>query len=63
MTSGSLGPGGGAGAGAGGGGAGAGAGGAGCGEFDESIALLPESALVSAPPPQAARLAASAATS
>src|SRR3982751_2341133 len=63
VTIGSLGPGGGAGGGGAGGGAGVLAGGGSCGEFDESMTLLPDSAVVSTPPPQAARLAASAATS
>src|SRR6185369_4351940 len=63
VRTGSVGPGVGAGAGAGGGGGGGGAGGAGCGEFDESITLLPEKTVWSAPPPHAVRLAAKAATS
>src|SRR5215831_5070055 len=63
VTIGSFGPGGGAGGGGAGGGGGVGARGGSCGEFDESIALLPVSVVVSGPPPQAARLAASAATS
>jgi hypothetical protein len=63
VTIGSFGPGGGAGGAGAGGGAGVLAGGGSCGEFDESITLLPESETVSGPPPQAARLAASAATS
>ena len=63
VTIGSLGPGVGAGAGAGAGGGGGGAGGGGCGVFDESITLLPEKTVVSAPPPHAVRLAARAATS
>ena len=63
VTIGSLGPGVGAGAGAGAGGGGGGAGGGGCGEFDESITLLPEKTVWSAPPPHAVRLAARAATS
>src|SRR6185369_10682806 len=63
VRTGSVGPGVGAGAGPGGGGGGGGAGGAGCGEFDESITLLPEKTVWSAPPPHAVRLAARAATS
>ena len=63
VTIGSFGPGGGAGGAGAGGGGGVGAGGGSCGEFDESIALLPDRLVVSAPPPQAVRLAASAATS
>src|SRR5438270_3088302 len=63
VTMGSPGPGGGGAGGGGGGGTGTGAGAGGCGLFDESIALLPDSAVVSGPPPQAVRLAASAATS
>src|SRR6185369_7764158 len=63
VRTGSVGPGVGAGAGPGGGGGGGGAGGAGCGEFDESITLLPEKTVWSAPPPHAVRLAAKAATS
>src|SRR5436190_16749886 len=63
VTIGSPGPGVGAGAGAGAGGGGGGAGGGGCGVFDESITLLPEKTVWSAPPPHAVRLAARAATS
>ncbi|MBV9889309.1 MAG: hypothetical protein JO090_00295 [Rhizobacter sp.] len=63
VTIGSFGPGGGGGGGGAGAGAGGFTGGGNCGELEESTTLLPESVTVSGPPPQAARLAASAATS